>query len=93
MQLFAFVLFPAPKLLSILQILEECTQYYLFTILSHFTFFCKAEGENLYISTGNNMQTAMLHLQQDEATSIYNCEDIAIGNLFHRATDLAFIAP
>ena len=41
----------------------------------------------LYLSTGNNTQTAMLHLQQDEATSIYNYENIAIGNLFHRATD------
>ena len=45
----------------------------------------------LYISTGNNMQAAMLHLQQDETTSIYNCEDIASGNLFLKATDSVII--
>ena len=31
----------------LIQILEECTQYHLFVNLSHFTFFCKAEGENV----------------------------------------------
>ena len=49
--------------------------------------FVRQRGKMLYLSTGNNTQTAMLHLQRDEATGIYNCENIAIGNLFHRATD------
>lgn len=86
MQILAFVLSPAPKL--IFNSIDFRRMHTLLFIQRSIAFYIPLYWKRrkmLYVSPGNNVQTITLHWQQDESTSTYkNVKTSLLVFLFYR---------